>query len=143
MYRDGKGNNVAVVYEGASADNLTHTICQGDGTKLQVHDSNLHLINQPDFENIPKTPLDYRNEVGQGLSLEEAQALARPRALSPAATRAYELASPPLSPTFPYHLQDVVNGNPSQTLPRMPEQATALRRLSIWNSAPAAVANKR
>ena len=34
MYRDGQGNNVAVVYEGVSADALTHTIRQEDGTRL-------------------------------------------------------------------------------------------------------------
>ena len=32
---------------------------------------------------MPKTPLDYRNEVGTGLSLEEAQALAIPQTISP------------------------------------------------------------
>eukprot|EP00957_Ditylum_brightwellii_P007740 585496-Ditylum_brightwellii.AAC.1 len=50
---------------------------------MDVHDSNLQLLDQPDFLNIPKTPLDLRNEVGHGLSLEEAQALARPQPLSP------------------------------------------------------------
>ena len=82
-HRDGKGNNDAVVYEGASADGLTHTIRLANGTELAVHDSNLQLLDQPDFSNIPKTPLEYRNEVGKGLSLTEAQALARPRPLSP------------------------------------------------------------
>ena len=83
VYRDGKGNNVTAVYEGASADNLTHTVRLQDGTRLDVHDSNLQLLDQPDFSNIPKTPLDYRNEVGHGISLKEAQNLARPRPLSP------------------------------------------------------------
>ena len=32
---------------------------------------------------MPNTPLDYQNEVGTGLSLKEAQSLARPRTLSP------------------------------------------------------------
>ena len=32
---------------------------------------------------MPNTPLDYKNEVGTGLTLGEAQALARPRTLSP------------------------------------------------------------
>ena len=32
---------------------------------------------------MPRTPLDYRNEVGSGLSLKEAQALATPKILSP------------------------------------------------------------
>ena len=83
VYRDGQGKNVPVVYEGASADGMTHTIRLADGSKLPVHDSNLQLLDQPDFSNIPKTPLEYRNEVGVGLSLEEAQTLARPRQLSP------------------------------------------------------------
>eukprot|EP00957_Ditylum_brightwellii_P008398 635975-Ditylum_brightwellii.AAC.1 len=50
---------------------------------MDVHDSNLQLLDQPDFSNIPKKPIDFRNEVGHDLSLEEAQALARPRPLSP------------------------------------------------------------
>ena len=83
VYRDGKGNNVTAVYEGASTDGLTHTVRLENGKKIDVHDSNLQLLNQPDFANIPKTPLDYRNEVGNGISMQEAQALARPRTLSP------------------------------------------------------------
>ena len=83
MYRDGQGKNLPVVYEGASADGLLHTDFLEDGTKLTVHDSNLQLLDQPDFSNMPKTPLDYRNDVGTGLSLEEAQALARPQTISP------------------------------------------------------------
>lgn len=83
VYRDGKGNNVTAVYEGASADGLTHTVRLENGTRVDVHDSNLQLIDQPDFANIPRTPLDYRNEVGKGLTLQEAQSLARPRTLSP------------------------------------------------------------
>ena len=82
-YVDGKGNKVPCVYEGASASGLVHTVRLKDGSKQIVHDSKLHLLQQPSFGNIPKTPLDYRNEVGQGLSLEEAQALARPQQLSP------------------------------------------------------------
>ena len=35
-----------------------------------------------DMVNIPSTPLDYCEEVGQDLSKEEAQRLARPRVLS-------------------------------------------------------------
>eukprot|EP00957_Ditylum_brightwellii_P193124 14704516-Ditylum_brightwellii.AAC.1 len=82
-YEDGKGNNVTVVYKGASADKLTHTVCLQNGTKIDVHDSNLQLLDQPDLSNIPKTPLHYQNEVGYGLSLEEAQALVRPQPLLP------------------------------------------------------------
>ena len=72
-----------LVYEGASADGLLHTIRLEDNTKLSVYDSNLQLLDQPNFSNIPNTPLDYRNEVGTGLTLGEAQTLARPCTLSP------------------------------------------------------------
>ena len=82
-YRNGTGTTVTAVYEGASANGLMHSIRLEGGARLNTHDSNLQLLEQPDFSNIPKTPLDYRNEVGRGLSLEEAQALARSRTLSP------------------------------------------------------------
>ena len=72
-----------VVYEGASADGLLHTIRLKYNTKLSFYDSNLQLLDQPNFSNMPNTPLDYRKEVGTGLTLDEAQALARPRTLSP------------------------------------------------------------
>ena len=81
MYNDGQGEIQAVAYEGASADDKSHTVCKKDGSKFVVHDSNLQLLNQPDFANIPKTPLDYRNEVGTGLTLPEDQDLAIPTAL--------------------------------------------------------------
>ena len=83
VYHDGKGNNTALVYEGAISNSPTYTIRWEDGTKLYVHDRNLQLLNQPYFSNIPKTPLDYRKKFGTGLSLEEVQALARPSTLSP------------------------------------------------------------
>ena len=67
---------MAVVYEGDSSDSLTHTIRLEDESKLQIHDINLLLIDQPDLSNFPKIPLDYRNDVGTGLTLQEAQALA-------------------------------------------------------------------
>ena len=82
-YRDGTSKNATAVYEGASVNGLMHTIRLEEGARLDTHDSTLQLLEQPDFSNIPKTPLDYRNEVGRGLSLQEAQALARPRTLSP------------------------------------------------------------
>ena len=74
---------MAVIYKEASDDSMTHTLRLEDGSKLQIHDINLQLIDQNDFSNFPKTPLDYRNEVGMGLTLQEAQALSRPRTLSP------------------------------------------------------------
>ena len=69
VYCNRKGNKIAVVYEGASANFLLHTIRLEDGTKLDVHDSNLQLLDQQYFSNIPKTSINYRNEVGIGLSL--------------------------------------------------------------------------
>ena len=77
-YRDGKGKIAALVCKGASAYILKHTICLEDGSKLQIHNSNLQLIYQPDFSNLPKTPLDHSNEVGTCLILVEAQSLAHP-----------------------------------------------------------------
>ena len=50
VYRDGRGKHVPVVYEGASTDGMTHTIRLADGSKLPVHDSNLQLLDQPDFQ---------------------------------------------------------------------------------------------
>ena len=82
-YCDGMGNSVAVVYEGYSADTLKYTIRLEDRSKLQIQDSNLQLIYQPDFSKLTKTPLEYWNEVGTGIILQEAQALSRPHTLSP------------------------------------------------------------
>ena len=60
-YCDIMGKIVAVVYKGSNDDSLTHTIRLEDGSKLQIHDSNLQLIDQTYFSNLPKTTLDYRN----------------------------------------------------------------------------------
>ena len=67
---DRMGKSVAVVYEVASADILKRTICLEDGSKLQIHNINLRLIDQPDLSNSPKIPLDYRNELGTGITLK-------------------------------------------------------------------------
>ena len=83
MYRKTNGMIVPVVYEGDSANGLLHTACFKDGAKLTVHDRNLQLLDQTNFSNMPKTRRKYRNKVGTGLSLEEAQALARPLTISP------------------------------------------------------------
>ena len=83
FYRNGYGNNISAVYKGASANSLKHTVRLEDGTRLDTNDSNLHLLDQTDFSNIPKTPLDHINEVGSGISLQKAQALARTQTLSP------------------------------------------------------------
>ena len=74
LYCCGNEENETVVYKGASADGILHTIRLKDNTKLSVYDSNLQLLYQPIFSNMPNTPLDYRNEVGTGLALDEAQA---------------------------------------------------------------------
>ena len=51
-YNDGQGESRAVAYKGASADGKSDIVCTKDGSKFVVHDSNLQLLNQPDFENI-------------------------------------------------------------------------------------------
>ena len=83
MYHDGQSKNIPVLYEVDSADGFLHTAHFEHGANLTVHDSNLQLLDQPDLSNMPKAQLDYRNEVGTGLSLEEAQYLARPITISP------------------------------------------------------------
>ena len=83
MYCCDNEENETLVYKGASADGLLQNICLKDNTKLSVYDINLKLLDQPSFSNMPNTPLEYRNEVGTGITLDEAQALARPRTLSP------------------------------------------------------------
>ena len=82
-YNDGQDGSRAVAYKGTSSDGKSHTVRTKDGSKFVVRDSNLQLLNQPNFVNIPNTPLDYRNEVGTGLTLPEAQALSIPTSLSP------------------------------------------------------------
>ena len=83
LFKDGKGENELVVYEGATLDDKFHTICKADGTKIVTPESHLRIMSQPDLSNIPTTPLDYCKEVKLGISKEEAQALAYPRVLSP------------------------------------------------------------
>ena len=61
LYKQKEGKSVAVVNKGATSDGLSHTVRCKDGSKIVVHYSNLQLLKQPDFTNIPKNPLDYRN----------------------------------------------------------------------------------
>ena len=82
-YFEGMVNSVAVVHEGASADGLTHTYRIEEGSKIQIYYSKFQVIDQPGFYNCTKTPQDYRNEVGTGITLEDAQAIVQPRTLSP------------------------------------------------------------
>ena len=79
----GNKEKETLVYEGASVDGILHTIRLKDNTKISVYDINIQLLDQPSFLNMPNTPLDYRNEVGTGLTLDEAQDLAIPSTLSP------------------------------------------------------------
>ena len=80
-YCDGKRYSVTVVYEEASADILTHTISLEDGSKLQIHNRKLQLNDQTNFSDLSNTPLDYRNEVGTGLTLQDSQYLEQPYTL--------------------------------------------------------------
>ncbi len=82
-FYDGTGQAETVVYEGVMPDGLTHTVWQKDGTRLNMRDAHLRLKMQADLTKISRTPLDYCKEVGQGISKEEAEALARPRLLTP------------------------------------------------------------
>ena len=91
-YNDGQGKIRAVAKEGASADRKSHTVHTKEVSRFVVHNSNLELLNQPDFANIPKTPIDYRNEVVTGLTLPEAQDLATNSPIS-CASRINDLAS--------------------------------------------------
>jgi len=83
VYNDSQGTNEAVVYKGASADGLSHTIGHNNDTRLSVPDNNLTFLQQMGMHNIPSTPLEYCKEVGVGLSKEEAQRLAHPQTLTP------------------------------------------------------------
>ena len=66
LYCCGNEESETVVYEGASADGLLHTIRLEDNTKISVYDSNLQLLDQPNVSNMPNAPLDYKNKVGTG-----------------------------------------------------------------------------
>jgi hypothetical protein len=82
--KDGCRNNVMVVYEGATLDELMHNVRFEDGTVQTVHESQLLMLHQLDLTNLPSTPLDYQKEVtNQYLSKEYAIKLACPRVLSP------------------------------------------------------------
>ncbi len=71
-----------MVYEGATPDGQWYTLCRSDTSKLVTLGSHIQFLTQPDFSNIPSTPLDYCREVAVGLSKEETQQLAHPRTLS-------------------------------------------------------------
>jgi len=82
-FYDGTGQAETAVYEGVMPDCLTHSVRRQDGTRLNVHDAHICLKMQANLTYIPQTPLDYCKEVGKKISMEEAEALAHPRILSP------------------------------------------------------------
>ena len=83
LYQQKKSKSSAVVYNGANSDGVSHTVRCKDGSKIGVHDINVQLLKQPNFTNIPKTPLNYRNEGGTSYAMQEAQTLVRSTVLSP------------------------------------------------------------
>jgi hypothetical protein len=70
---DGKGYQEMVGYKGATPNGQWHTLQQRAASKLVTHGSHLCFLKQPDFTNIPSTPLNYRRLVDVGLSKKEAQ----------------------------------------------------------------------
>ncbi len=68
LYTDDIGNQERVVYEGATPDGLWHTLRNKDTSKIVTPSSNVKFLGQPDFGNLPSTPLDYCREVSVGLS---------------------------------------------------------------------------
>jgi hypothetical protein len=54
-----------------------------DGSQSHIDQSHLSLTNQNGFENIPQMPLNYCQELGIGITQEQAQQLACPRTLTP------------------------------------------------------------
>jgi hypothetical protein len=83
LFTDGKGSQARIVYEGATPDGLWHTLHRDDGLRIVTPASHVSLLDQPDFSNVPSTPLDHRREVGIGISKEAAQELAYPCVLTP------------------------------------------------------------
>ncbi len=82
IFKDGTRKSKHVVYEGSTGNGLKHVIRCIDGSWSNVDQSYLSFTNQIGFENIPQTPLDYCKEVGIGITQEQAQRLACPRALT-------------------------------------------------------------
>jgi hypothetical protein len=73
IFNDGTEKSKHVVYKGATASGLKHVIRCIDGSQSNVDQSHLSFINQMGFENIPQTPLNYCQEVGIGITQEQAQ----------------------------------------------------------------------
>lgn len=83
VYKDGKGNHEAVVYEGVSADGNRHIVRKSYGAKVVTPESHIQDMNQADLTNVPTTLLKYCQEIGKGSTKEEVQSLVYPRVLSP------------------------------------------------------------
>ena len=49
VYKDGKGNHEAVVYEGVSADGNRHIVRKSDGAKVVTPESHIKDMNQADL----------------------------------------------------------------------------------------------
>ncbi len=83
IFKDGTGVSEHVVYKGATANGLKHVIRCIDSSQSNIDQSHLSFTNQIGFKNIPQTSLNYCKEVGIGITQEQAQQLACPRALTP------------------------------------------------------------
>ncbi len=60
LYINSAGSQEKVVYKGATPDGLWHTLCKQDSSKNVTPLSNLRFLDQPNFLNIPSTPLEYQ-----------------------------------------------------------------------------------
>ena len=83
MYSLSFGQKEHVVYKGVAHDGLKQIIQHKDGSRSLVNQIYLSFIDQIGFDNLPSTPLDYCNEVGKGITQEQAQRLAYLRSLTP------------------------------------------------------------
>ena len=81
LYSDGEGNTSAVIYEGESV-NGNHIIRDEHGNRIVTPAPHLKAFEQPDLTNVPRTPLDYCQEI-KDISPEELKELVYPRQLSP------------------------------------------------------------
>jgi hypothetical protein len=63
LYTDGSSSQSRMVYKGATPDGLWHTLRRDDGVKVVTPPSHVQFLEQPDFSNIPSTPLDYCENV--------------------------------------------------------------------------------
>jgi len=103
-FYDGHGNSEVVIYKGVMPDGLTHTVRRKDGTRLHVHDTHLCLKLQADLFNIPKTPLDYCKEVGQGISKERGRGAGTAARSHSGSAGVDGLAPSPLSSLLPKNI---------------------------------------